>query len=231
MSAHITPIADGACAIELAGETVLLLPEKALFWPRLRLLAVADIHFGKAAAFRALGVPVPGGTTADNLERLDRLLAAHGVAHLVFLGDFLHAKAARAPATLAELASWRGRHPALRLTLVRGNHDLHAGDPPEALGIAVADEPFALAPFQFCHHPELDAPGYVLAGHVHPVFHLAAGRDALRLPCFVAGGRRAILPSFGAFTGGHALRLAGDDKLYLVAGDKVLPHAMLNAGR
>lgn len=221
----------GACAIGLAGEQVLLLPQKALYWPRMRVLAVADIHFGKAAAFRALGVPVPRGTTGDNLAALDRLLAAHAVEHVVFLGDFLHAKAAHAPATLAALAQWRARHPALRLTLVRGNHDLHAGDPPPALDIAMVDEPFTLHPFSFCHHPDLAAPGYVLAGHVHPVFVLADRRDALRLPCFVADARRAILPSFGAFTGGHALRPGAGERLFLVAGDAVLPHTRLRAGR
>jgi DNA ligase-associated metallophosphoesterase len=223
--------ADKACAIDLAGERVLLLPEKALYWPRLRVLAVADIHFGKAASFRALGVPVPRGTTAENLALLDLLLAAHDVAHIVFLGDFLHAKAAHAPATLAALAQWRLRHPALRLTLVRGNHDLRAGDPPPELGLELAHEPYLLAPFAFCHHPELQAAGYVLAGHVHPVFHLAARRDALRLPCFLVGGQRAILPSFGAFTGGHAVRPAVGERLFLVAGDMVLAHAKLTLGR
>ncbi|HWW70845.1 MAG TPA: hypothetical protein VN089_12960, partial [Duganella sp.] len=64
----------GTLAIGLAGEQVLLLPEKALYWPREKMLIVADIHFGKAASFRALGVPVPGGTTADNLRALDGLL-------------------------------------------------------------------------------------------------------------------------------------------------------------
>ncbi|CAN7178884.1 ligase-associated DNA damage response endonuclease PdeM [Pseudoduganella sp. LjRoot289] len=219
------------CATELAGEGVLLLPAKALYWPRQRLLAVADIHFGKAASFRALGVPVPRGTTAENLAALDRLLAEHDVAHLVFLGDFLHARAARAGATLAALARWRARHPALRLTLVRGNHDLHAGDPPTSLAIAMEDEPYTLGPFSFCHHPGLDAPGYVLAGHVHPVFQLAAGRDALRLPCFLANARRAILPAFGAFTGGHAQLPAAGEKLFLVAGDMVLAHTNFTAGR
>lgn len=220
-----------ACSVALAEETVLLLPRKALYWPRQRLLAVADIHFGKAAAFRALGVPVPRGTTAENLAALDLLLAANDVAHLVFLGDFLHARAARAEATMAALAQWRARHPALRLTLVRGNHDLHAGDPPPALAIAVEDEPYTLGPFSFCHHPETDAPGYVLAGHVHPVFHLAAGGDTLRLPCFLANQRRAILPSFGAFTGGHALRPAAGERLFLVAGDMVLEHVKFTTGR
>ena len=61
--------------IELAGEQVALLPQKALYWPRETTLIVADIHFGKAASFRALGVPVPHGTTAQNLEALDALPA------------------------------------------------------------------------------------------------------------------------------------------------------------
>ncbi|KQV80366.1 DEAD/DEAH box helicase [Massilia sp. Root351] len=227
-------VPEGACAVELAGEQVLLLPQKALYWPRMRLLAVADIHFGKAASFRALGVPVPRGTTTENLALLDLLLAAHDVAHVMFLGDFLHARSAHAPATLAVLSEWRTRRPALRLTLVRGNHDLRAGDPPPQLGIELVDEPHWLAPFAFCHHPELAepaAPGYVLAGHVHPVFHLAARGDALRLPCFLIGEQRAVLPSFGAFTGGHAVRPAAGERVFLVAGDMVLAHAKLTVGR
>jgi metallophosphoesterase superfamily enzyme len=37
-----------------------------------RTLFVADVHFGKAAAFRAGGVPLPRGSTATDLERLTR---------------------------------------------------------------------------------------------------------------------------------------------------------------
>ena len=93
----------GTLAIELAGERVLLLPEKALYWPREKMLIIADIHFGKAASFRALGVPVPGGTTAANLSALDMLLARHAVREILFLGDFLHAKAAQAEATMTAI--------------------------------------------------------------------------------------------------------------------------------
>eukprot|EP01034_Spumella_vulgaris_P045749 gene45749-57006_t len=64
---------------------------------------------GRACAFRAQGVPVPRGTTTENLALLDLLLGAHDVEHVVFLGDFLHARAAHAPATLAVLAQWRAR--------------------------------------------------------------------------------------------------------------------------
>ena len=217
MSAH-----RAALTLELAGETVLLLAAKALYWPRARMLVVADLHFGKAASFRALGVPVPRGTTSANLAALDALLIVHDVAHIVFLGDFLHAKASHAESTMAALQTWRTRHAQLRLTLVIGNHDRHAGAPPAALGIALVEEPWRQGPFALCHHPDVPADGaYVLAGHVHPAARLAAGRETLRLPCFVVGAARAVLPSFGAFTGGHTVRAQAGERLYGVADDAI----------
>ena len=207
--------------VQAAGETLVLLPEKAVYWPRERMLIIADIHFGKAAAFRSLGVPVPRGTTSENLAGLDALVAAHDARQLVFLGDFLHARAAHANATRLAMLSWRQRHRALGLTLVRGNHDLHAGDPAAALGIALVDEPHKVWPFAFCHHPGIDAPGYGLAGHVHPVYVLATRFDTLRLPCFVVGEQGMILPSFGAFTGGHAVKPGPGERIYVSSGDAV----------
>jgi DNA ligase-associated metallophosphoesterase len=212
---------SNAAAVRVAGETMLLLPEKALYWPAEKMLVVADIHFGKAAAFRALGVPVPRGTTSENLAGLDTLVDAHGAGHIVFLGDFLHARAAHASATQQAMLAWRERRSNLRLTLVRGNHDRHAGDPAAQLDIALVDEPHAAGPFAFCHHPDLDTPGYALAGHIHPVYVLATRFDALRLPCFVVGSERMILPSFGAFTGGHAIRPEPGDTIYVSSGDAV----------
>jgi DNA ligase-associated metallophosphoesterase len=205
--------------VVIAGETVLLLPEKAMFWPREKMLVIADIHFGKAASFRALGVPVPRGTTTQNLEALDALVARHGARHILFLGDFLHARAAHASATQAAMLAWRQRNSTLALTLVRGNHDRHAGDPAARLGITLVDEPHTLGPFSFCHHPDLATPGYALAGHIHPAYLLATRFDALRLPCFVVGPQRMVLPSFGAFTGGHLVTPAPGDAIYVSSGE------------
>ena len=207
--------------VEVAGERLLLLPEKAVFWPAQQMLIIADIHFGKAASFRAQGIPVPRGTTSENQQGLDALIDAHGARHVVFLGDFLHARAAHASSTQQAMLAWRERRRDLRLTLVRGNHDKHAGDPAAVLGIELVDEPHAVGPFAFCHHPDLDTPGYALAGHIHPVYVLATRFDALRLPCFVVGTERMILPSFGAFTGGHAIRPEAGDTIYLSSGDAV----------
>jgi DNA ligase-associated metallophosphoesterase len=211
-------------AVDIAGETLLLLPEKAVFWPARQMLIIADIHFGKAASFRALGVPVPRGTTTENLAGLDLLIARHGARHVVFLGDFLHARAAHASSTQQAMLAWRQGRPNLDLTLVRGNHDKHAGDPAAALGIELVDEPHTVGPFAFCHHPDLDMDpdaGYALAGHVHPAWVLATRFDALRLPCFVVGKERMILPSFGSFTGGHVVTRAAGDTIYVTSGEAV----------
>jgi DNA ligase-associated metallophosphoesterase len=207
--------------IEVAGERLVLLPQKAVYWPRQEMLIIADIHFGKAAAFRAHGIPVPRGTTSENLDALDVLIAATGATHVLFLGDFLHARASHASATQAAMLAWRLRHRELALTLVRGNHDKHAGDPAGSLGIDLVDEPWTVGPLSFCHHPDLDAPGYVLAGHVHPAYVLATRFDALRLPCFVVGETHMILPSFGSFTGGHVVRAGPGERIFVTSGEAV----------
>lgn len=196
------PRADGA-HVHWAGEDLYLLPAPALWWPAKRVLFVADVHLGKAASYRALGQPVPHGTTQRNLDRLDALIHDCQPAQLVLLGDLLHAPEARTASVLDSLAAWRARHDALAMTLVRGNHDSRAGDPPAALGVAVVDEPWLIGPFAACHHPQTHPTHFVLAGHLHPVCLLRGrGRDRLRLRCFVQEGRQAVLPAFGEFTGG-----------------------------
>ena len=168
-------------------------------------------------------MPVPRGTTTQNLLALDALLARYACEEIVFLGDFLHARAAHAAATVAAMLAWRARHRDVLLTVVRGNHDAHAGDPAAALGIRMVDEPHSVGKLSFCHHPDTVAPGYVLAGHVHPVYHLRADGDGLRLPCFLLGPSHAILPAFGAFTGGHALRPAAGERVYVTADAAIFP--------
>lgn len=176
---------------------------------------VADIHFGKAASFRANGIPVPHGTTDENLAALDALLASHAIEEIVFLGDFLHAKPAHAATTLATIGGWRSRHAALRLTLVRGNHDTRAGEPPVDLGIRVVDEPHRIGALACCHHPQRVQGHYALAGHLHPVYRLYAAGDALRLPCFVLSAHTAVLPAFGAFTGGKDTSRRDGERLFV----------------
>jgi DNA ligase-associated metallophosphoesterase len=201
-----------------AGRPITLLAEKAAFLAASRTLLVADVHLGKATSFRALGVPVPHGTTSATLATLSALIARWRARRVVFLGDFLHSAHAHAPATIGTLARWRREQAALELVLVRGNHDSRAGDPPPHLGIRVVDEPFALDGFALCHHPRPRRGAYVLAGHLHPCVSLG-GRafDHLRLPCFWLGDKVGVLPAFGAFTGMHPIRAAASERVFAIA--------------
>lgn len=204
-------------SIELANAELWLLADKAIYYPAERALLIADAHFGKAAAYRKLGQPVPHGTTEQNILRLDALLAAYDCAHLIFLGDFLHAPESHAPATLAAIAAWRERHHDLAITLIRGNHDKRAGDPPASLRIEVVPEPLLLGPFALQHEPDPHPTLHVLAGHVHPAYRLfGKGRQSLRLPCFYVLPDVTLLPAFGAFTGGMNIRRQEKSRVYVV---------------
>jgi DNA ligase-associated metallophosphoesterase len=207
----------------VAGERLVLLPERAAWWPAGGALFVADFHLGKAASFRSAGIPVPSGTTGDNVARLERAVAACGARHLVFLGDFLHSAQGRVPATLARFGAWRASRPELAVTLVRGNHDDRAGDPPQGWGFRCVNPGEALGPFALVHEPAPVRGGYALAGHVHPAVRLSErGGQSLRLPCFWFGARVGVLPSFGAFTGSALVRPRAGDQVFVLADGEVL---------
>ncbi len=217
----------------VAGEELVLLPERAAWWPRRSTLIVADLHWGKDATFRAAGIPVPGGAVVDDLSRLSRALERTGAERLVVLGDMLHARSgARAVTTQDTLGRWRERHRDLEITLVRGNHDRHAGDPPAAFGISCEDEPMPEPPFVLRHHPAEEDGGYVLAGHVHPAVRLRGpGGSGATLPAFVFGPRVGLLPSFGSFTGSAVVEPSDDDRMFVIAGDEVVRVALARSGR
>jgi len=210
--------------IRVADVAVVLRPDRSIYLPAVQALIVADVHWGKAAAFRAQGVPVPHGTTRAGLAKLDAAIADSGAAQLIVLGDLWHARAGMAPGTVQTIEAWRDTRCTLPITLVRGNHDYHAGDPPASLGITCVDAPLTLGPFALCHHPGDCDDGYVLAGHVHPVVQLfGRGRQKLTLPCFAFGARGGLLPAFGEFTGGAVIERRDFGSVYVIAEESVLP--------
>jgi DNA ligase-associated metallophosphoesterase len=126
----------------LAGEDVWLLPERALFWKRAATLIIADPHVGKPGAFRAAAIAAPEGTTIADLERLSTAIRRCGAQRLIVLGDLLHARSGRTAATMSAVEEWRTRHRSLDIVLVRGNHDMRAGDPPHSWRVTCVDEPW-----------------------------------------------------------------------------------------
>jgi DNA ligase-associated metallophosphoesterase len=207
----------------VAGENLVLLAEKAVFWPAKKALFVADFHLGKAASFRRAGIPLPSGTTAENVGRLGRALDKTQATQVVFLGDFLHSKDGRSESTFGRFGDWRAARKDVELTVVRGNHDKKAGDPPDEWGVRCVEAGERLGPFVLNHEPGASRGGYALAGHIHPAVRLSAfGEKPLRLPCFWFGARYGVLPAFGAFTGNAEVLPRKGDQVFVIAEQEVL---------
>ena len=212
--------------LTLANEIIELLPSGAMHLPQHHTLLAADAHFGKASSFRQLGVPVPSGTTNENLSALTQDLQSTQAQQLIFLGDFLHSRYSHTRNLHAALMQWREQHAQIKMLLIRGNHDSRAGDPPAGLQIDVVNEPHNLGTFALCHHPQTVAGHYTLAGHWHPCITVQGkARERLRLPCFWLGDEAAhpggILPAYGSFTGMHPIERRDSDSIYAVAGQVV----------
>ena len=67
------PARHGELAVKVAATTLLCLWQRMLYWPDERTLFVADVHLGKAASFRAAGVPMPTGHSGRDLGRISAL--------------------------------------------------------------------------------------------------------------------------------------------------------------
>lgn len=186
------------------GSELELLPQRALWLPRERLLLLADLHLGKAESFQALGVPLPSDGDGATLNPLLELTHRLQPAEVLVLGDLIHGRLGLTPALRAKLAAL----PELLgcpLGLIGGNHERGSwieGLPPwpsQRRGV-----------LWLSHEPEPPPQPELLnvCGHLHPVALLGArgaGGDRLRLPCFALDPRvpRLLLPSFGRLTGGH----------------------------
>ncbi len=214
---------SGHVEIELEGEKLVLLPQRAIYWQERKMLMVADVHLGKAATFRAQNIAIPAGTTEKDLQTLSQLVVQTGAEHLVFLGDLVHNKRGLTDRICSLILAWREHHDRLNIILVRGNHDKKIPAIAELMRMEIVEEPLSMPPFALKHHPDEDTSGYVLCGHTHPAVRLhGAGQKSLRLPCFAFGNRVGILPAFGSFTGCAEIETTEGERIFVLAGDTVV---------
>jgi DNA ligase-associated metallophosphoesterase len=207
--------------ITFGGERLILLADRALYWPAFRTLVLADVHLGKDASFRAAGLPVPVGNSVKDLARIERLLVATAAQRLTILGDLVHNRKAHQAELMQAFTQWRCTHKRLEVILIRGNHDRHAGPCPEEWAVNQVTEPFDAGPLSLAHFPR-NSEKPLLCGHVHPT---VAVRDFDRtfasIPCFVADPNQLILPAFGSFTGGHTATASPGRAIYISTGKSV----------
>lgn len=209
--------------IKIKNNEFLLMPEKAIYWQEEKTLLVSDLHLGKSDTFRHSGIYVPTGTTSSDLDRLNKLIYNLNIRRIIFLGDLLHHRSGYNTKVKNALKEWRDKNKNIEIILIRGNHDLKAGDPELSLDFICKDEPYNYNGFEFRHFPPKNNSEYCFAGHIHPsVILKGKGNQYLKLPCFYFSEKYSLLPSFGSFTGSSKIKVKKGDKVFVITLDKVL---------
>jgi uncharacterized protein len=207
--------------VDILDEQFGLFPQKAIFWRSQHLLLLSDLHLGKINHFRKAGIPVPAGANDHNLELFIDLVQFCRPQRIVCLGDLFHSHYNAEWEVFGEVVK---HFSSITFDLVVGNHDIMGHYQYSRKGITLHDT-LRIGKFLLTHHPLESVPQdtYNIAGHIHPGVSLRGrGRQALTLPCFYFSAKQAYLPAFGKFTGLAKIAPKKDDKVFVVAEDKVI---------
>ena len=184
--------------IRLNGEAVRFDAAGVLHWPAEETVVVADLHLEKGSAAAVRGRFLPPYDSRMTLNRLEEIFRRLAPKRLIALGDSFHdgdGENRLAPVDADKLKSLISATDWIWIT---GNHD---PEPPKAFGGAKADR-VTIGGLTFCHEPSRGRAAGEVAGHLHPAAKVGVRGRAVRRRAFVSDGRRAILPAFGAYTGG-----------------------------
>ena len=198
--------------LEIAGVGFVADLSGALFWEEQSLLVVSDLHLEKGSSFASRGVLLPPYDTAATLLRLAAVIARHDPQVVIALGDSFHDRNAHERLSAPDRAAISALQTRRDWIWISGNHD--PALPPD-LGGVVASE-VAIGPILFRHEPT-GAAGEI-AGHLHPKARVATRARWLERRCFASDGDRAVMPAFGAYSGGLSIRDAAFAKIFQTPG-------------
>ena len=201
-----------ASTVSVAGASLLADFSGALFWEEQSLLVVSDLHLEKGSSFAARGVLLPPYDTVATLGRLAAVIARHDPRMVIALGDSFHDRDAHQRLSRTDRDALTALQARRDWIWISGNHDPVL---PSDLGGVVASE-VAIGPIAFRHEPT-GAPGEI-AGHLHPKARVPTRGRTMERRCFACDGERAVMPAFGAYTGGLSIRDPAFAKIFASLG-------------
>ncbi|MBX3316606.1 MAG: ligase-associated DNA damage response endonuclease PdeM [Phycisphaeraceae bacterium] len=220
---------EGCVTIDIAGEAITLMPDRAAWWASRGMVIVSDLHLGKSETMRVAGLPVPDVDLDEQFERLERVVASAGAERVVIAGDLIHAHAGLTAALTDRVAA---RLDALRslgvqFTLVRGNHDRRIDAVERVWGLLDIRDEMQEGSIRIVHEPGEARPGCgMIAGHLHPALSVGG----VKVPAFVVAARRLILPAFSRFTSGGRVASERGTRWYPIAEGCVIAMEMRGMG-
>jgi uncharacterized protein len=207
--------------ISLAGTTIELLSQRAIFLPETAVLILGDLHLGKAMHFRKAGIFMPPQSAFKDYETLHALILQYKPEQVYFLGDLFHS---RHNSEWNQLAAFVREHAEVTFTLIKGNHDILKAELYSQHYIHVIEKELIIDNLIFSHEPLKDFPEGMInvAGHIHPGCVIRSpGRQHLRLPCFYFKNDLFLLPAFGHLTGLQILN-PDDAEVFAIFPDGVM---------
>lgn len=205
--------------IELGGEVVFLLPQKAIYRPALSQLILSDVHLGKTTHFRKSGIPLPQTAHLKDIDKLHFLLNKWRPQSVLLLGDLFHSDYNREWLWFKSLLL---EYPVVNFILVEGNHDILDDNYYSAANLLKA-EIIEEENFLFSHQPLNNPAKLNICGHIHPGIQIGGfAKQYEKLPCFYHEQNHFILPAFGHLTGLHILEKKENCSCYLVTDQRVI---------
>lgn len=173
-----------------------------LFWPEEACMIVSDLHLEKGSSFAARGQMLPPYDTKSTLRMLALAVAKWNPARVISLGDSFHDNDGAERMAICDRTGLQALMQNRDWIWISGNHD---PDPPKEISGACAEE-ITIGAITFRHEPNIGAKSPEIAGHLHPQARIVRRNKSVRRRCFAGDGKRLIMPSFGAFTGGLNVR-------------------------
>jgi hypothetical protein len=205
------PAARGAI-LDVLGVSFIADLSGALFWEEQSLLVVSDLHLEKGSSFARRGVLLPPYDTAATLAMLGLVIARRNPRMVIALGDSFHDSDAHNRLSTADGEAIVAMQARRDWVWISGNHDPAL---PSDIGGIVAHE-VAIGPIAFRHEPT-GALGEI-AGHLHPKARVSTRGRSMERRCFACDGERAVMPAFGAYTGGLSIRDAAFARIFQTLG-------------
>lgn len=187
-------------------------------------LAITDLHLGYAWVQRQRGALLPIGED-DTLERTLTLIRDWRPRRLVILGDLVHAVAGAEGVRGAVREFLQGLPSGIAVDVILGNHDVRLAERLVEWGVGLpCHAEWGLEGMGFVHGhvpPTMElartvdgSGGWILSGHEHPALELGdGGTTTVRVPAFLVGSGRIVLPAFSNWAAGCVLgreRLLGE---------------------
>jgi len=223
-------------AYSIDDNNFVLSPERVLFWEDRKTLIIADLHAGKTGHFRKSGIAIPQKVFREDLQRLLTQVLFFKAEELIIVGDFSHSKSNQ---ELDLFVRWRHDLSSLKISLVKGNHDILQDKWYDEAQIEISSWELGIGNFLFRHDLMKKAPGmgnrqlaigntqtesrYIFSGHIHPGISIRGlAKQSLHFPCFYFTDNYCVLPAFSRFTGTHSVEPQKGENVFAIVENQIL---------